>query len=77
MERTVTNMKTSKFNDFRNALIKEQFNPECDLMFAGYLWLSLTDRQVNILKQDVIRHGIDFTIDANTGYITVGNYILK
>ena len=49
-------MKQSKFKDFRNALIKEQFNPESDLFYAGYLWLSLTNKQISILKEDIIRY---------------------
>lgn len=70
-------MKQAQFKEFRNILIKEQFNPNADIFFAGYLWLSLTNKQIEILKQDVIKHAIDFTIDANTGYISIGNYILK
>lgn len=70
-------MKTSTFKQFRETLIKNQFDTTSDIFYAGYLWLSLTNKQVSILRDDVIRHAIDFTIDANTGDIIVGMYILK
>lgn len=70
-------MKASQFKQFRETLIKNQFDVESDIFYCGYLWLSLTDKQVSILRNDVIRHAVDFTINANTGDITVGMYILK
>ena len=70
-------MVASKFKVFRETLIKNQFDVNSDIFYCGYLWLSLTDKQVKILRDDVIRHATDFEINANTGYIKVGMYILK
>ena len=68
-------MKQTDFKRFRERLIKEQFNG--DLMMCGALWLTLTNKQIEILKEDVKRHAVDYTLYADgTDRVKVGCYIL-
>ena len=69
-------MTSGKFKIFRQTLIENHFDITSDIFYAGYLWLSLTDKQIKILRNDVKAYANEYEETAD-GNIKIGMYILK
>ena len=67
-------MNKTTFNRFKQNLINNHFMG--DEMYMGYLWLSLTDKQVQEIKQIAQKHALIIGYRPN-GDIRVGMFILK
>ena len=67
-------MKRNDFNNFRNGLIKEEFNG--DMMRLAWAFFRCTDKQIEVLKADVVKHARSF-IACPDGAIKVDSYIFK
>ena len=70
----VLNMKRLEFSNFRQWLIDCEFSG--DIMCMTWAFLQLTDKQVDTLKSDVIRHARTF-IAYPDGSIKVDCYTFK
>lgn len=67
-------MYRTTFIRFKHNLVQSHFTS--DEMYMGYLWLSLTDKQVQELKQLAIKHAHVIGYRPN-GDIRVGMFVLK
>ena len=67
-------MKRNDFNEFRNQLINEEFSGM--MMCMAWAFFRLTDKQISILKEDIVKHAKTF-IACPDGSIKVGSYIFK
>lgn len=67
-------MNKTTFNRFKQNLTNNHFMG--DEMYMGYLWLSLTDKQVQEIKQIAQKHAHIIGYRPN-GDIRVGMFVLK
>ena len=67
-------MKNTEYKEFRNALIESEFAG--DIMCAGYMFLRLTDKQVDDLKKLIPVYAREYTKHAD-GSLQVGIYVFK
>lgn len=71
-------MKATDYKTFKNGVIEDLTNNNEDhtpfYMLAGYLWLRLTNKQCNDLR-DTLR-GLKLGIETEDG-LKVGNWLLK
>lgn len=67
-------MKRNEYVDFRNALIDRKFSG--DIMCAGYMFLRLTNAQVDDLKKLIPIYASEYKKNAD-GSLQVGIYVFK
>lgn len=67
-------MKRTDFNNFRNNLIKDEFDGI--LMCGMWAFMGCTEKQISILKEDAIKHAKTFTACPD-GAIKCGCLIFK
>ena len=67
-------MNAKDFTAFKNTLIDSQFTG--DIMFAGYLFLSCTEKQIAELKELAKKHAKS-VISNDDGSVVVGMYVFR
>lgn len=67
-------MKNTEYKTFRNALIDNKFSG--DIMCAGYMFLKLTDKQVDDLKKLIPVYADEYTKHSD-GSLQVGIWVFK
>lgn len=69
-------MKATDYKTFKNGVIEDLQNNDEDQFFimAGYLWLRLTNKQVDDLRETL--RGLQLGIETEDG-LKVGNWLLK
>lgn len=67
-------MKKAEFNEFRKQLIEEEFDGMA-LRF-GWMFLQLTNKQCDIIKQDILKHAKTFVAMPN-GAVRVDVWTFK